>query len=299
MSRPATAPIVAFAMGCFGIAVFSGMDAIMKAQSMAIGAFSALLWRSLVGSLIGGAIFFGGGGRMPGAAALRLHAIRGSFGALSIVLFFWGLTRVPLAQGIALAFISPLVAIGLAALVLKERVGVIALAGSLIAFAGVGVILAGQAKADMGPDAFRGAVAILIAAVLYGATTVMLRVQAQSASPMEVAFATNLVFFLCYAAATPLIDAEPVRGWAGLGWIVAAAILALVSIQAFAWAYARAEASYLAPIEYTAFAWAALFGWLVFGEIVSGWTVAGATLIVAGCVLAARGRKPAVVERTA
>ena len=31
-----------------------------------------------------------------------------------------------------------------------------------------------------------------------------------------------------------------------------------------AWAYARAPASILLPVEYTAFAWAALFGWLVF-----------------------------------
>ena len=48
------------------------------------------------------------------------------------------------------------------------------------------------------------------------------------------------------------------------------------------WAYARAEASYLAATEYTAFLWAALFGWLVFGEPLSPFTVAGAALIVAG-----------------
>ena len=54
------------------------------------------------------------------------------------------------------------------------------------------------------------------------------------------------------------------------------------------WAYARAEASYLAATEYTAFLWAALFGWLVFSEPLSPYTLAGAALIVAGCVLAAR-----------
>ncbi|MGC6400188.1 DMT family transporter [Sphingomonas sp. FW199] len=296
MTRPATAPIIAFAMGCVGIALFSGMDAIMKAQSIAIGAYSAMFWRSLLGSVLGGAIFFGGGGRLPGWRALRLHLIRGSFGALSIVLFFWGLTRVPLAQGIALAFISPLVAIGLAALVLKEQVGRAAIIGSVTAFAGVGVILIGQAQAEMGPDAFRGAIAILIAAMLYGASNVMLRVQAQSASPLEVAFATNFVFFLCYLAATPFVALMPMAGWGGTGWIAAAAVLALVSIQALAWAYARADASYLAPVEYTAFAWAALLGWLVFAEVVSPWTVAGASLIVAGCILAARSKTVKGVE---
>ena len=42
------------------------------------------------------------------------------------------------------------------------------------------------------------------------------------------------------------------------------------------WAYARAEASYLAVTEYSAFIWAALFGWLVFSEPVSLYTLAGA-----------------------
>ena len=54
------------------------------------------------------------------------------------------------------------------------------------------------------------------------------------------------------------------------------------------WAYARAEASYLAATEYTAFLWAMLFGWLFFDESVSPYTLAGAALIVAGCILAAR-----------
>ena len=36
------------------------------------------------------------------------------------ILFFWGLARVPLAQGVALAFVAPLIALYLAALLLKR-----------------------------------------------------------------------------------------------------------------------------------------------------------------------------------
>ena len=45
--------------------------------------------------------------------------------------------------------------------------------------------------------------------------------------------------------------------------------------------------------EYSAFLWASALGWLVFQESVSLYTVAGAALIVAGCLFAAR-RKAAV-----
>ena len=58
----------------------------------------------------------------------------------------------------------------------------------------------------------------------------------------------------------------------------------------FAWAYARGEASYLAVTEYSAFLWAALMGWLMFREQVSAYTIAGAVLIVGGCLVAARSR---------
>ena len=53
------------------------------------------------------------------------------------------------------------------------------------------------------------------------------------------------------------------------------------------WAYAT-ETSISAPVEYTAFIWAALFGILFFAEPVRPLTMAGATMIVAACIVAAR-----------
>jgi S-adenosylmethionine uptake transporter len=58
-----------------------------------------------------------------------------------------------------------------------------------------------------------------------------------------------------------------------------------------------AEAQRLAPVEYTALIWAALLGWVIFSEPVSGSTIVGAAMIVAACILAARSapaRPPAV-----
>ena len=57
-----------------------------------------------------------------------------------------------------------------------------------------------------------------------------------------------------------------------------------------------AEASYLAVTEYSAFLWAAALGWLVFREPVSLYTLAGAVLIVGGCLVAASKRPLAPPE---
>jgi S-adenosylmethionine uptake transporter len=70
--------------------------------------------------------------------------------------------------------------------------------------------------------------------------------------------------------------------------LLAAAVLGLFSMAMLSWAYARAEASTLIPVEYTAFIWAGLFGWIVFDETVTLTTLAGTALIVVGCLVAAR-----------
>ena len=58
------------------------------------------------------------------------------------------------------------------------------------------------------------------------------------------------------------------------------------------WAYARAEAQHLAPVEYSAFVWACLFGLAFFHEPVRPLTLVGAAMIVGACLVAARSGGP-------
>ena len=81
--------------------------------------------------------------------------------------------------------------------------------------------------------------------------------------------------------------------------IAGAALLAFGSLLLLSWAYARAEAQILIPIEYTAFLWAAILGWLMFREPLTITTLAGAALIVAGCILAARRTETTPFDRAA
>jgi S-adenosylmethionine uptake transporter len=218
---------------------------------------------------------------------LKLHVTRGVLTTFMGLLFFWGLARVPLAQAIALAFIAPLIALYLASVLLKERVGPRTIGASLLAFGGVLLIFVGQARADLGPGALLGSLAVLLSAVCYAVNIIMMRRQSQAAGPLEIAFFQNLTVAAVLLLCLPLVGTSVPASehWPAL---LSAAVLSTVSLLLLSWAYARAEASYLAATEYTAFLWAALLGWLVFGEGLSAWTLAGAALIVAGCLLAAR-----------
>lgn len=278
---------LAFAVATLGIATYAMMDAFMKGLSIASGAYSAVLWRSVAGVVLMGAIYLVRRRPWPEHSALTLHTVRGLAAGLSVLLFFWGLVRVPLAQGVALTFLAPLIALYLAAALLGERIRRAAILGSVIASAGVFVIAWGQARAGASHETLLGSAAILVASVLYGYSLVLLRKQAQVADPVEVTLFTGLVIGVLLSLGAPWFAVIP--STAQLPAIAAAAVLGSFSAAALAWAYGRAEAQVLAPVEYTAFVWAAILGWLIFGEHVSLYTVAGAGLIVAGCLAAIRG----------
>jgi S-adenosylmethionine uptake transporter len=288
MSSRSNSIAIPFAAGCLGIALFSVMDAVMKHLVLEIGTYNALVWRNGCGATLAGLCFFATRSRWPGREALRLHLTRGLVGTVMAVLFFWGLGRVPLAQAIALAFIAPLISLYLAAVLLKEQIERRAIFASLLGLAGVVVIFVGQADAELGHEALWGSLAVLASACLYAYNIILMRRQALVAKPLEVAFFISGITSLALLTAAPVLAQVPAaEHWPA---ILLGALLAFGSLLLLAWAYARAQAQHLAPVEYTSFIWASALGWLVFDERVSAFTLAGAALIVIACLIAATRR---------
>lgn len=288
MGRATPSVSLAFAAACFAIAVFSCMDAVMKGVSIAIGVYNAMLWRALAGVTISGALFAARGSLWPDRATMLLHIQRSIATGLSVLLFFWGLVRIPMAEGVALTFLAPLIAALLAVPMLGEKISPRAILACIVAFAGVLVIVAGKAGEGAGPGALHGALAIVAASLLYAYNLVLLRRSALRAGPVEITFFTNLVMMILYGLAAPVAAVVPPAAW--WGWIVLGAALAIVSSLLLSWAYAHAETQRLVTVEYSAFLWASILGAVVFGEAVGLLTVIGAAMIIAGCAIAARAR---------
>jgi S-adenosylmethionine uptake transporter len=267
----------------------------MKHLVIAIGIIAISIWRSLANLVLSAALYLPRRLPAPDRSTLKIHVARGVLVAVMAFLFFWGIGRVPLAQAIALTFIAPLIALVLASMFLDERIGRRSIAGSVAAFAGVLVIMFGQARAHVGPAVLIGSAAILGSAICYAGNIVMMRRQALAARPLEINFFQALTVMALWAAALPFVGI-PVWPGAEWPWIAVAAILSTTGTLLYGWAYARGEASYLAVTEYSAFLWASALGWLVFQERVAVATVAGAVLIVGGCLIGARQRITAPPE---
>jgi S-adenosylmethionine uptake transporter len=292
VNRVTQHPIKAFAVALAAVAALSIMDAIMKHLVIAIGIIAVSVWRALANLGISAALYLPTRESWPSRATLRIHIARAVVVTVMAFLFFWGIGRVHLAQAIALTFVAPLLALLLAAVFLGERIGRQSIIGSVLAFGGVIVIVVGQARVAIDAEALLGTAAIIGSALTYAVNIVLMRHQAMAARPLEINFFQSLTIMALWVVALLVVGlpALPVGQW---HWIAVAAVLSTAGTLLFAWAYARGEASYLAVTEYSAFLWASALGWIVFAERVTGYTLAGAVLIVAGCLLASR-RKPAV-----
>jgi S-adenosylmethionine uptake transporter len=295
VNRVAQHPLRGFLAALAAVAVLSIMDAVMKHLVLAIGIVAVSVWRAAANLSLSALLYLPRRKSWPDRPTMRVHVVRGVVVTVMAALFFWGIGRVPLAQAIALTFIAPLIAMLLAAFMLDEHVGPRSIAGALAAFAGVIVIVVGQARAQVAADVLLGIAAILASALCYAFNIVLMRRQALAARPLEINFFQCVTVMALWLVAIPVVGIPdwPAAQWQ---WVVVACLLSTSGTLLFAWGYARGPASYLAVTEYSGFLWASVLGWLVFGERVSAYTLAGAVLIVGGCLIAARGKPAALPE---
>ena len=282
-----------FLAAIVAVGLLSLMDALMKGASLAAGVFSASLLRTLIATCIAAPLWVAARPGWPRGPVMRLHIERGIVSAFMALSFFYALPKLPIAEAIAISFVAPLVALYLARILLGETIARGAVLASVLGLAGTVVIVwARLGRSDFDEETALGLAALFFSALLYAYNFVVIRRQSQLAKPLEVATFHAGVGTLVHLFAAPFLFVMP--DGATFGILTVAGVLTVLAGSLIAWAYARAEAQILVPVEYTGFLWAALFGWLMFSEGVTGTTLLGVTLIVIGCWIAAprRRRKP-------
>ena len=287
-------PFIPFMVAAAGVGTFSLMDAAMKDLALSLGAYNAVMWRNCLGALFMGLLFIGTRQKWPAAHILKIHLWRSIVVSVMAVSFFWSLTKLPLAEAIGLSFIAPVIALYLAAVMLGEKIGREAIWASLAGLGGVAIILTGRLSGHYTSGHLWGAAAVLFSAVVFAYNLILARKQAQIAGPIEIAFFQNLFVAATLSLVAPWF-LQPIA-MSDVPMVGSAAALAIISLLLLSWAYARAEAQILIPVEYTAFVWAAFFGWLFFAEPVTLPVLLGTALIVSGSLIAARAKPEPVSQ---
>ncbi len=204
-----------------------------------------------------------------------LQLSRSTLLLITTLLFFSGVSLLPLAEASAIMFTSPILLTVLAIPLLGEQVGPRRWAAVIVGFIGA-LIVVRPGAGIMGAGA-----ALLLGAALCNALYQLATRKLRTAdSPLTTLLYTAVVGTVVLSCVVPFVWVAPeLEHWplfALLGVFGGAGHFTLIK------AFQRAPAAVVAPCSYTSLIWATGYGFFIFGDLPDFWTVVGATVIAGG-----------------
>jgi len=212
----------------------------------------------------------------------RSHALRGMAGTTAMGLGFFGLKLLPLPEITALRFITPILVVIFAALILGERIRLFRLSAVFVGLIGVMIVMWPRLSFDVGDMALIGVMVTLGSATLAALSQIFIKKMAGTERT------TAIVFWFSMTATSFSLLTIPF-GWVmpvGQEWLFligAGSIGGMGQIMVTA-SYKYADAGTLAPFTYVSMIWALLIGYFVFAEVPTLPMLLGAGLVIAAGV---------------
>lgn len=257
------------------VATFSVMDTIMKLLAAHYPAIQVAALRSLVPlPLVFAWVAWRGALRSVLQVNWPVHLLRAALGIAMLSLFAFGLKDLSLASAYTILFIGPILITALSVVMLKERVSPQRWMAVAIGMAGVLVVL----RPDGSGVLTIGSIAILATAVCYAVSAISARMLARTDRIEHMMF---WLMILMAIGATSL--AAP--GWVAIDpahalLLCGLAISGFFGQMALNEAFARGEAAVVAPLQYSALAWAVAIDWILWQTLPDGTTLIGAAIII-------------------
>jgi drug/metabolite transporter (DMT)-like permease len=213
-----------------------------------------------------------------------LQFLRVILSTLEIAAFFLATVWLPLADAVTYYLATPIFVTALSALLLGEQVGWRRWSAVLIGFCGVVIALQPSVQSVSWPAM------IALGGSMAFATTLLITRILRTTPDIVLAstqFAGTLVFGILVA---PFGWITPTAG--SLGFFIAAGTVSVIALFCVNRSLKLAPASTVVPYQYSMILWAVMFGYVVFGDVPSMATLAGAAIIIAaGFYIFLRERK--------
>jgi S-adenosylmethionine uptake transporter len=281
----------AFGLAVLAVGLLSAMDAAIKGLAAEFSTPQIAFLRYLSGSLAILAVIAVARPPRPRLETVLANIWRAVLGVATALTFFFALGRLPLAETLALALLSPCCTVMFGALLLGESVGRPVVIALIVGLLGMIMIVApkfGGGTASLA--ALEGALAVMISTLTYSLSLVLLRSRATRDHPMTIVAVQNIGSVVILGACAPFVPSELWRplALADIASFAALGILGVGGHLVIVKAYSLAPAARLAPADYTALVYASVFGYVFFAETPAWTTVAGALLILASSIAATR-----------
>ncbi len=231
--------------------------------------------------------------RPPRGLQMGLYGARGFVHAFGVMLWFYAMQRIPIAEVTAIGYTSPIfVTIG-AALFLGEKLALRRIGAVIAAFVGAVIILRpGLHEVSSGQLAQLGAAPLFAASYLLAKKFTSAEDSSVIVGMLSLCVTLTLLPMAVYAWRTPSGDE--------LGWLALTACFATAGHYALTRAFEAAPITVTQPVQFLQLVWATLLGMAAFGEPFDPWVLAGGGIIVGSAtyishreaVLARRQRTP-------
>ena len=290
MSMAAANPFRAIALKVISVLLFVIMASFIKAASAEVPPGETVFFRSLFALpvILGWLVFRG-----ELATGLRTknpmgHLWRGLIGTAAMGMSFAGLAILPLYEVKAIQYAMPLFVVILAAIVLGETVRKVRLTAVGMGMIGVLIILWPRLSTftsgdDIEPVLAMGALVVLTGSFCAALAQVFVR------RLVETEEAATIVFYFSITATVLSLLSAPfgwvMPSWETLGYLLGAGLVGGTGQILLTSSYRYADASIIAPFEYSSMLFAVLIGLVFFDEVPTPMMLLGASIVIAAGVL--------------
>ena len=202
-----------------------------------------------------------------------MFAARGIMHAWGVILWFFAMTRIPIAEVTAMNYLAPIyVSIG-AAVFLGERLAARRIVAVILGLLGAVIILRPGFR-----EVSSGHLAMMLAAVVFAGSYLLAKLLADEVKPTVVV--GMLSIFVTLGLAPFAIPVWITPTWEELAILFAVAFFATAGHYTMTLALAAAPVTVTQPVTFLQLVWATLLGAVVFAEPLDIWVILGGTIIL-------------------
>lgn len=270
--------------------LFSVMSAAVKTVGARLDSFQIAFFRCAFGLIVILPFMVKAGPQVFRTRRLPLHVLRALTGVAAMFSGFYSITHLPLADATAISFAKPLFMIILAVLFLGEVVRWRRWTATVIGFIGVLVMI------NPGENGLNPAMAAALFGTLCVAVVVVLvKRLSTTEAPLTILFTFGIVSTLVSAVPAAFVWQTPT--WLEFALLVLIGCLGAAGQSCAIRGFRVGEATAVVPFDYSRLLFAGALGYVLFGDVPTLNTLAGAALIVASTLYIALrearlGKKP-------
>src|SRR4249919_1985941 len=270
--------------------IFTSTSAMIRLLSAEIESVQTAFFRAAISVVLLLPMIAAGRVKPWHSKRLAGHFWRTAMGTTSMVLGFYAVSMLPLADATAIAFSQPLFSVVVAALIVGEKVRWRRWSATIIGFAGVLIMVRpGEGSLQL------GALVALANAAAVALSILLVRRLSDSETPLMIL--TQFAIFSTLLLAPPAIW---VWRWPDLwGWVLAVGIASSATVGQYFWvqAFKTGEMSAVAPFEYMRLPFAVFVGWLIWSDVPVIWTYVGAAIVIGSALYIAHREHQLARER--